>query len=85
MPLLTKGVLLLGAVYVIDPLDLLPDVLPIIGELDDLTLIVVALIVFLRLCPAGAVAFHRAAIDQGRRYSPMGPGDGFIDAEFRRE
>jgi uncharacterized membrane protein YkvA (DUF1232 family) len=85
VPLLTKGVLLLAALYVIFPLDFLPDIFPVIGQLDDLGIAVVALQIFLRLCPAGARAFHEEAIAQGRRYSPMAAVDDFIDAKWHRD
>jgi len=85
VPLLTKALPLGAALYVVSPLDLIPDVVPVLGELDDLSLIVIAVMFFLRLCPAAAIAFHRTAIAQGRRYSPMPPTADFIDAEWRRE
>src|SRR6266853_4157030 len=85
VPLLTKALPLLAALYRVSPVDLVPDVLPLLGQLDDLGVVLIALEVFLRLCPAGAVAFHRAAIAQGRGYGPMSPADGFIDVEYRRE
>jgi len=59
VPLLTKMVLLLGALYLVSPLDLVPDIFPVFGEIDDLTIVLMALAAFLKLCPAGAVAFHR--------------------------
>jgi len=85
VPLLAKALPLGAVAYVISPLDLIPDVIPFLGELDDLSLLVLAIVIFFRLCPASAVAFHRAAIAQGRRYSPMPPAADFIDAEWRRE
>lgn len=85
VPLLTKAVPILAAVYVVSPIDVLPDMLPGLGQIDDLTLMLIALAVFLRLCPAATVAFHRAAIDQGRRYSPMPMAGDVVDAEWRRE
>ena len=85
VPWLTKALPLLAAVYVVSPIDLLPDTLPIIGELDDLTILIVALVAFVRLCPKAAIAFHRTAIAQGRRYSPMRPTDDVIDVEWRRD
>jgi uncharacterized membrane protein YkvA (DUF1232 family) len=85
VPLLTKALPLGAVVYVLSPLDLIPDVIPVLGELDDLTLVVIAVVIFLRVCPVAAVTFHRAAIVQGRRYSPMPPTADFIDAEWRRE
>src|SRR6266436_4665058 len=70
VPLVTKALPLLTAIYVISPLDLVPDVIPVLGQLDDLGIVLIALEVFLRLCPPAAVAFHRGAIAQSRRYSP---------------
>jgi hypothetical protein len=40
---------------------------------------------FAALAPVEPVTFHRAAIAQRRRYSPMPATDDFIDAEWRRE
>jgi uncharacterized membrane protein YkvA (DUF1232 family) len=85
VPLLTKAVLPLAALYVIWPLDFLPDIIPVLGQLDDLGVVALFLEVFLGLCPATARTFHAQAIAQGRKYSPM-PGTGeVIDAEWRRE
>ena len=71
--------------YVLSPLDFLPDVLPIVGQLDDLGIVILGVKLFLRLCPADAVAFHREAIDQHRPFAPMSPASRVIDAEFRRQ
>jgi uncharacterized membrane protein YkvA (DUF1232 family) len=87
VPLLTKALPVLAAFYVISPLDFVPDVVPVLGQLDDLGLLLLTLELFLRFCPPAAVAFHRAAIDQGRGYVAM-PGaddlDNIIDAEWHR-
>jgi uncharacterized membrane protein YkvA (DUF1232 family) len=87
VPLLLKAVPILGLVYVVSPLDFIPDVIPVIGEVDDLALIVLAIEAFKRFCPTHIVAHHATAIEQGRRYAPIAPGDpgDFIDAEFRRQ
>lgn len=85
VPLLTKALPTLAVLYLISPFDLVPDVLPLLGQLDDLGLILITLEVFLRLCPAAALAFHRAAIARSQRYAPMSATDDFIDAEYRRE
>ena len=82
---LTKAVPLLTVVYIVSPLDFIPDVLPIIGQLDDLAVLLIAIEIFVRLCPAPAAEFHRAAIAQGRPYSPMRPTDDFIDVQWRHE
>ena len=85
VPIHVKVVPVLAALYVISPLDVVPDVLPIIGEIDDLTLVVIALVVFLKVCPPAAVAFHRGAIAERRPFAPMSTTDDVIDAEWRRE
>jgi uncharacterized membrane protein YkvA (DUF1232 family) len=85
VPILAKAVPLLGALYLVSPLDVIPDFLPLLGQVDDLSLVLVALAMFLRLCPAAPVAFHRAAIAVGRPYAPMSPTDEVIDAEWRRD
>ena len=82
---LAKVVPLLAVLYVLSPLDLVPDVIPVIGEIDDLGMVFLALEGFLKLSPGDAVTFHRTAIEQGRRYSPMSDTDRVIDAEWRRE
>ena len=84
VPLLMKAIPVLAVVYVVSPIDLVPDVIPIVGQLDDLGVIILALETFLKLCPPRAVDFHRSALDSRRPYSAM-PADGdVIDAEFRR-
>ena len=82
---LAKAVPLFALGYLISPLDLVPDFLPILGQLDDLGLMLVALELFLRLCPKDVVSHHRGAIEQAQRYSPMRPAGAIIDAEYRRE
>jgi uncharacterized membrane protein YkvA (DUF1232 family) len=80
-----KTVPLLAGLYLIWPLDIAPDFLPVLGQVDDLGLVLLALEGFLRLCPAAAVAFHRAGIAAGRRFAPMPATGDVIDAEWRRE
>jgi uncharacterized membrane protein YkvA (DUF1232 family) len=85
VPMLTRTLPLLAALYLIFPLDFIPDVLPGLGQLDDLGVVVLALDLFLRWCPPRAKAFHETALARGQRYAPM-PGTGdIIDAEWRRD
>jgi uncharacterized membrane protein YkvA (DUF1232 family) len=85
VPLLTKALPIVAALYVISPLDFIPDFLPVLGQLDDLGVVLLALEGFTRLCPTEAVEFHRAAMAQGRKYDRMPPTGQVIDVEFRRE
>ena len=85
VPRLPKALPVLALLYVISPLDFVPDFLPLLGQLDDLGVILLALEAFTRLCPAEAVEFHRTAMAQGRQYDPMPSTASVIDVEFRRE
>jgi uncharacterized membrane protein YkvA (DUF1232 family) len=85
VPAYLKAVPFAAIAYVLSPLDFLPDFLPVIGQLDDIGVLILGLKAFLRLCPADAVAFHREAIVQRRPFVPMSPAGAVIDAEFRRD
>ena len=85
VPVPAKAVLAIAAVYLIWPLDFLPDIFPVLGQLDDLGVVLAALELFLHLCPDAPSAFHRAALAAGRRFTPMPSGENVVDAEFRRE
>lgn len=55
----TEKALLLGAIiYVISPLDLIPDVIPFIGEVDDLYLVALTVIRLLNYAPASVIREH---------------------------
>ena len=86
VPALLKALPVVGAAYVLSPLDFVPDIFPIIGQMDDLAIIVMAVEALKRLAPSHVVAHHEAAIAQGRAYSPTSstPSD-YIDAEWRRD
>ena len=83
VPMVMKAVPLLALLYVISPIDFVPDFIPGLGQLDDLGIVLAALELFVRLCPGSAHTYHREAITQLRRYSPMTPTDDVIDAEWR--
>lgn len=97
VPLLLKVLPLAAAGYLLSPLDGVPDFIPVLGQLDDIGVVLVALESFLKLCPERVVAHHRAAMAGGRPFSPAPPaadgqpagagssGATVIDAEFRRE
>lgn len=52
----------LMALYAFSPLDLVPDFLVGLGQLDDLGVVLAALALFTRLAPREIVAEHRAAL-----------------------
>ena len=61
-----KILLLALATYVLIPIDLVPDFLPVLGQIDDLALIFLGLQAFIRLCPQAVVREHVQAIAAGR-------------------
>lgn len=52
---LYKLVPLAWIAYMLSPLDISPDVLPVLGQLDDITLFVLAIKLFISLAPRGVV------------------------------
>jgi uncharacterized membrane protein YkvA (DUF1232 family) len=67
-----KAILLGAAVYAVTPLDFLPDLIPLVGELDDLTIFALACKSFIQLCPQNVVSEHVARIDESGRWRPFG-------------
>lgn len=56
---LLPGVLL----YLASPLDVIPDVIPVVGQVDDLVLISAALALFLWLAPGRVIEEHVAGLE----------------------
>lgn len=51
MPLIYKLIPALAVIYIVSPLDLVPDFFPVVGYLDDLTILLLALKFFIQLAP----------------------------------
>ena len=64
--ILPKALLVLTLLYVISPLDFVPDFIPGIGEMDDLVVALAGLWLFVRLCPPEAVRETVHEIARGR-------------------
>jgi uncharacterized membrane protein YkvA (DUF1232 family) len=62
-----KALLVVGILYVLSPIDLIPDVLPGIGQVDDVVLLIVFCRLFVYLCPPEVVREHVGRIaDESR-------------------
>lgn len=66
VPWYIKVLPVIVAMYLLLPFDLIPEFLPIIGQLDDLSLLMIALSLFVRLAPSEVVEEykHRMGIDK---------------------
>jgi len=61
-----KAILVGALAYVVLPFDIIPDALPILGEIDDLVIVVTAARWFMHRCPPEVVQEHARAIDRRR-------------------
>ncbi len=85
VPALTKALPVLALLYLVSPVDLVPDLIPVLGQLDDLTVLLTLTQIFRRVVPPRLVAYHQSAVEKRQRYAPMPAADDVIDAEWRRE
>lgn len=58
-----KLLMLAAAVYCLSPMDFLPDIFPVLTQVDDLAIFAMAARAFLGLCPDEVVAEHEMRID----------------------
>lgn len=79
---LPKLILLAAAIYVISPIDLIPDVIPVFGQLDDIGIVILAINLFVEFCPRDIVEEHRRAIDAAAGLGAP-PDEDIIDGSFR--
>jgi uncharacterized membrane protein YkvA (DUF1232 family) len=63
VPLLPKAVLPLLAAYIVMPFDVIPDFIPVLGQLDDLLVVAAGLGVFLWLTPRDVIEWHLRAFE----------------------
>jgi uncharacterized membrane protein YkvA (DUF1232 family) len=62
VPIWAKVIPILGIVYVLSPLDFIPDVMIGLGQLDDLAIVLGGMRLFAAVVPADVVEEHRAII-----------------------
>jgi len=61
-----KALLVLSLLYVLSPVDIISDVIPFIGEIDDLVVVIIVCRLFMYMCPREAVQEHVARIAAGQ-------------------
>ena len=79
--LLAKLVPMAVLAYVIMPFDLIPDVVPVLGQLDDVAVILIGIRLFIALCPPARVRWHRG--DLPPQTDPDPNNDATIDGSYR--
>jgi uncharacterized membrane protein YkvA (DUF1232 family) len=72
VPLWARVVIPALIIYLALPLDLIPDFVPVIGQLDDLAVILIAGSLVLRAMPDGLLETHITRLE--REYRPPPPG-----------
>jgi uncharacterized membrane protein YkvA (DUF1232 family) len=58
VPLWVKTIVPASLIYLITPIDIVPDVIPGLGQLDDLAVIIIGVRLFIDLCPPEIVREH---------------------------
>lgn len=75
----TKAILPLSVIYLVSPIDLIPDVFLGLGQLDDLGVILLGMSMFVRLCPPDVVAYYMRQLEHGDDVAE----DKAVDATYR--
>lgn len=60
VPWYAKAVAAAVAAYALSPIDLIPDVVPVLGQIDDLVIVPLGILLAVRLIPAAVMAELRA-------------------------
>lgn len=60
VPIYLKALPLVGLIYVLFPLDIVTDLIPVLGQIDDLMIMTIGAKVFIEMAPADVVAKYTA-------------------------
>lgn len=82
VPLRLKAILPATLVYLIMPFDFIPDIVPVLGWLDDILAIVISLTLFLALAPKDVVLEHVRGGRGGGGAEPKREGK-VVDGDYR--
>ena len=80
VPLWAKVIPPLALLYILSPIDLLPDPVLGLGQLDDLAVLLLGAKLFVEMAPPGVVQRHRDELAGSRPPAPEGE---VVDASYR--
>jgi uncharacterized membrane protein YkvA (DUF1232 family) len=80
--LLTKAVIPISLLYVISPIDFIPDVFLGLGQLDDLGVLLLGMALFVKLCPPELVEFYLHKLEFGDNFY-KDDDDETVDTTYR--
>ncbi|MFN8454526.1 MAG: DUF1232 domain-containing protein [Anaerolineae bacterium] len=69
VPLWAKAIVPLSLLYLISPLDFIPDLALGLGQLDDLGVILLGISLFIKSCPPNLVEYYQNQLEYGADYS----------------
>lgn len=81
VPGLSKLIIPGAIAYVLSPIDLIPDMILGLGQLDDVAIVMLGIALFIELCPRKIVEAHRRAIAAEAGTSVT--SDNVIEGSFR--
>jgi uncharacterized membrane protein YkvA (DUF1232 family) len=73
-PWLKFGLPIIGLIYLISPIDILPDVIPVLGQMDDVAVLMLLTQLFITLAPDNIVNMYRQA-SQAAGFNPDAASD----------
>ena len=82
VPLGVKLILPAAVAYIIAPFDLVPDILPALGRIDDVLVLLISIGLFLAMAPRHVVAEHTGRRVPGGAGGPQ-PGQTVVEGEYR--
>ena len=79
-PARLKLILPTALVYLLSPIDVVPDILPVLGRLDDVLVLLISLVAFLGMAPRDVVASHLGSVKAQERDSR--PNKNVIEGKY---
>ncbi len=81
--LLAKLVPAAALVYVVSPIDLIPDLIVGFGQLDDIAIVLLGIRLFIALCPPEVVQWYRNQLGQHEPPDPNTTDGNTVDSTYR--